>query len=100
MIMHNQYSSIYKIATLLMVLPLLSCNNNADKKENALTGKTDKVNSMIVTLTDAQLKNAGIDTGRIQKRTLSSFLKVSGLIDVPPQNRVSISFPMGGYLKS
>jgi cobalt-zinc-cadmium efflux system membrane fusion protein len=31
---------------------------------------------------------------------VASTLKVTGAIDVPPQNMVSISFPMGGYLKS
>ena len=30
---------------------------------------------------------------------VSSTLKLNGKIDVPPQNLVSISVPMGGYLK-
>jgi len=31
--------------------------------------------------------------------TVSDVLKVNGLVDVPPQNIVSVSFPLGGYLK-
>ena len=31
---------------------------------------------------------------------MSSILKVNGVVDVPPQNMVSVSFPLGGYLKS
>jgi cobalt-zinc-cadmium efflux system membrane fusion protein len=96
----HYYSYICKIAMMLLVLPLLSCSNHPDKKENSLPVQADKVNSMIVTLTDAQLKNARIDIGSVQMRKISSILKVNGIIDVPPQNRVSISFPMGGYLKS
>lgn len=54
----------------------------------------------IVTLSEAQLKNASLATGTLEKRTMASVLKVNGQIDVPPQNLVSISMPLGGYLKS
>jgi cobalt-zinc-cadmium efflux system membrane fusion protein len=57
-------------------------------------------NGTTVTITDAQSKNAGIQTGPAQVKSLSSMLKVNGIIDVPPQNMVSISVPLGGYLKS
>lgn len=53
-----------------------------------------------VILTDAQYKNAGIQVSSISRQSISSVLKVSGKIDVPPQNMVSISVPLGGYLKS
>jgi len=58
------------------------------------------VSEKIVTLTDAQLKNAALETELPEKRSLSAVLKVNGIIDVPPQNLVSISMPLGGYLKS
>ena len=53
-----------------------------------------------VTLTAVQIKNAGIETGVVQKQLLNSELKVHGFVDMPPQNIVSISFPLGGYLKN
>ncbi|GBL35479.1 hypothetical protein EMGBS15_10740 [Filimonas sp.] len=53
-----------------------------------------------VELTDAQLKNTEIKTGKIEQRSISSLLKVNGKIEVPPQNMISVSVPMGGYLKS
>ena len=53
-----------------------------------------------ITLTEAQIKAAGIQTGAIQRHMLNSELKVNGLVDVPPQNIISVSFPLGGYLKS
>lgn len=59
-----------------------------------------KPDENIVTLTDAQLKNAAIETGKLEQQSISSILKVNGSIDVPPQNMVSISVPLGGYLKS
>jgi len=79
-----------------IILTLSACGG---KKPAAET--TDKaVNPNIVTLTDAQLKNAAIATGKIRQQEISSILKLNGKIDVPPQNMVSISVPLGGYLKS
>lgn len=54
----------------------------------------------LVTLTDEQLKNAALEITKMQQQQISSVLKLNGKIDVPPQNIVSISIPMGGYLKS
>jgi len=59
-----------------------------------------KIAENIVAVTDAQLKNAAIETGKLERQSISSVLKVNGSIDVPPQNMVSISVPLGGYLKS
>ena len=53
-----------------------------------------------VELSDEQLKNAGIVTGSANDTVVSSELRVNGMIDVPPQNTVSVSFPLGGYLRS
>jgi cobalt-zinc-cadmium efflux system membrane fusion protein len=53
-----------------------------------------------VTLTSDQYKVAAIELGKVEMRNLSSVLKVNGTIDVPPQNVVSISAPLGGYVKS
>lgn len=53
-----------------------------------------------VILTPEQLKNAGIATGRMERRSLGVSLPVQGVIEVPPQNLVSVSAPLGGYLRS
>lgn len=53
-----------------------------------------------VRLTPEQLKNAGVATGRMEQRTLGESLPVQGVIEVPPQNLVSVSAPLGGYLRS
>ena len=53
-----------------------------------------------VTLTDAQMKNANIETISMSEKIISSILKINGKIDVPPQNLVSVSVPLGGYLRS
>lgn len=78
---------------------LLSCGGNKAKEESPET-EVPKAAGDEITLTAAQYKNAGIQTGQLGKQTISSILKLNGSIDVPPQNMVSISVPLGGYLKS
>jgi cobalt-zinc-cadmium efflux system membrane fusion protein len=56
-------------------------------------------NQMMIELTDAQNKLINVQLGSIEKRALSSVIKASGLLDVPPQNLVSVSAPMGGFVK-
>ncbi|MBI4930535.1 MAG: efflux RND transporter periplasmic adaptor subunit [Bacteroidetes bacterium] len=80
----------------ILFATLTACNNNEQTKN-----KTEAtVNENMVQLTEVQLKNASIATGKLEQKNISSILKVNGMIDVPPQNMVSISVPLGGYLKS
>jgi membrane fusion protein, heavy metal efflux system len=78
---------------------LASCSGNKAKEETPETEGLKTAGDEI-TFTAAQYKNAGIQTGQLGKQTISSILKLNGSIDVPPQNIVSISVPLGGYLKS
>lgn len=83
----------------ILSILLCACGNESTKEENAAVAETESVSNKIL-LTDAQLKNAGIITAKMEQRELSTILKVSGKVDVPPQNMVSISVPLGGYLKT
>lgn len=80
----------------IIIFSLFGCSS--DKKQE--TAVTISEASDTITLTDEQVRSADIQTGVIGKRTLNSELKVNGLVDVPPQNIVSVSFPLGGYLKT
>lgn len=78
-------------------LILLSCSKSNDGESIALpegNGQADEV-----TLTDEQTKVLNITLGKIEKRALSSTIKVNGILDVPPQNLVTISAPLGGFIK-
>jgi cobalt-zinc-cadmium efflux system membrane fusion protein len=76
---------------------LVACGGKEDVKT---TESAPAVESMKVTLTSAQVKNAGLTFSKLEEKEISSILKLNGKIDVPPQNLVSISIPMGGYLKT
>ena len=81
----------------IISMALVACGGKAKTTQPV----AETVNSgNTITLTDAQLKNAGIVTGNIEQKEISSVLKLNGMVDVPPQNMVSISVPLGGYLQS
>lgn len=80
----------------LALASFTSCNHEAGTEKNSTaTALPD-----LITLTNRQLINAGVATGIIEMRTVAEVLKLNGKIDVPPQNLVSVSMPLGGYLKS
>ena len=53
-----------------------------------------------VEMNDDQYKVAGIELGQVAYREMNNALKVNGFISVPPQNFVSVSVNMGGFVKS
>src|SRR3954463_10223842 len=86
----------FSIAILFILLS--SCVGKSETKTEREV--KPKANENIVQLTEAQIQNAGIKMGKAEQKNISSVLKVNGFIDVPPQNIVSVSVPMGGYLKT
>lgn len=56
--------------------------------------------SNAINLTQDQLKVLGLQFGDPVKTSMSSIITVQGKIDLPPQNLISVNFPLGGYLKS
>ncbi len=85
------------IVIISLALALLAaCGDNKNTKVETEAAPSGNA----VELTDDQMKNSEIQTGKIERKTISSLLRVNGKIDVPPQNMVSISVPLGGYLKS
>ena len=70
------------------------------KEKEVVTEKEQILKENQVALTDAQMKNADIETISISEKSISTLLKINGKIDVPPQNLVSVSVPLGGYLRS
>ena len=79
-----------------ILMAFASCSNAEPPAEIAPSVATPTT----VTLTSEQLKNAGIITGTAERRSLGVLLPVQGVVEVPPQNLVSISAPLGGYLRS
>src|SRR2546421_8621006 len=87
-----------KTISLAFFLPLIiSCSS---KKEETKLTEHDEVMKDEVTLTEEQFKSLSLQLGSTEMRSLSKNIKANGILDVPPQNLVSISAPMGGFVKS
>ncbi len=92
------------LVVIISTIFIFSCGNN--KKTDAKTDATPKKdsshkeNATTVELTAEQYKTVGIETGLVEKRVLSGTLKVNGLLDVPPQNLISVTAQMGGIVQS
>lgn len=83
-----------------LVLLLQSCGGQETPAPGSEETKQQTVLiSSKVTLTDKQIQHAGIQSGAIENREMHLSLQVNGTIDVHPDNQVSISAPLGGYLK-
>ena len=82
--------------SIVAVFLLTAC----DSKPTVQKDEQQTKDESLVQLTDAQMKNAGVATGTVEQKEISEILHLNGKIDVPPQNMVSISVPLGGYLKS
>jgi membrane fusion protein, heavy metal efflux system len=83
------------------VVLVAGCSGSKEEKADAAHEEHhhDEEEEGIVELSEVQYKAVGITLGAIQPRQLTGLLKVNGLMDVPPQNQVSISVPFGGILK-
>lgn len=100
--MKNIFMKPNQLVILLCCIFLFSCTGAKKGKENttdSTNSKTENVITDLVVLSAAQQKNANIISGMIEKKEMHKIIKVSGVIDVPPSNIVSISIPLGGYLK-
>lgn len=54
----------------------------------------------VVVLNEKQLNAAKLSFAKLEEKVIGSFITANGSIDVPPQNMISVSVPLGGYLKS
>lgn len=86
-----------KIVFVFIIFPMIFSCKNKETKEVVAEKKT--VNENRVVLTNEQIKNAEIVIGTPETKNIHTSITVSGHVDVPPQSLISISFPMGGYLK-
>ncbi len=76
----------------------LSCGNKNPTEVITESHHNEEENT--IEFTAAQYKTADIELGKIENKQISGTIKVNGKLDVPPQQMVSISVPLGGFLKT
>lgn len=89
----NKFSkSIFGLAVVLA-----SCGT---KETAPVAEEAAVVSADIVSVSQEQVVASGIEVGAIESRSLSGSIPVTGKLDVPPQNLVNITAPLGGFLRS
>ncbi len=90
----------FKLITLAIIIST-SCKNNTEKSEEKkpIVEATTKVDEQQVALTTEQLQLTTITTTQIGNSAVSNTVKLNGVIDVPPQNLISINAQLPGYIR-
>lgn len=102
---HNPLAYIVSIALLLAgTILAASCQSGSDTSTETQASQADSVQAeatgpVQVTLTQAQYNMAEIQLGQPESRPMQTMLKVAGMLEVPAQNEVSVSVPVGGYIR-
>ena len=79
-----------------IIFLMISCTT--DKRPSEDTSEADTAHTL--TVTPATFKAAHVKLGKITEQPLGTNLKLNGMLDVPPQNLISIAAPLGGYIQS
>lgn len=80
---------------LLFALVFMACGNDKVNDSEVVTIET---NSNDITITKAQFESEKMAFGTLSEFDFNESIKVNGMIDVPPQNKSSISTFIGGYI--
>jgi len=80
---------------LLISLSFLNCRNNESKLDQNLESQTD-TNEIIITKAQFESEQMLLDT--LKHVDFSSSIQATGMIDVPPKNKASVSTFIGGYV--
>jgi len=81
---------------ILFSLTILSCGNKEAQTEVAHQDTNDDD----IMLTKSQFESENMDLGAIALRTFNHSVTTTGFIDVPPQNKASVSSFVDGYIKN
>lgn len=82
---------------LIAILPYSCTQKNEDEK--ASIQPSSLKSDQLVTLTDAQLKNANIDFVQPEWMPINNELHLSGKIEMKPQNIYTVGSPIAGFIK-
>jgi|TARA_E500000318_G_scaffold110900_1_gene127628 cobalt-zinc-cadmium efflux system membrane fusion protein len=86
--------NIIQIAAVFLLL--IGCGN----KNNAESVSEEQVETTGIRVTQDQFDTNDLMLGALEKRTFPKMVETSGMIDVPPENRASITAFMGGFVKN
>tara|TARA_B100000678_G_scaffold151042_1_gene126023 strand:+ start:2909 stop:4060 length:1152 start_codon:yes stop_codon:yes gene_type:complete len=87
------------ISVLIFANIIIGCKNESSKETKSIkettAGGTSK-NS--ITLTKTQFTNAGMQFSKLKEESIPEVIHATGSVDVPPENKVTISSYIDGYI--
>ena len=86
----------YIVKIVLVSLFFYSCN----EKKVEVKSEDTNISGDTIILSKSQYENTKIETTTIQKSKLSNVVKAFGKLNVSPENMVTISAPVNGFIKS
>ena len=86
-----------KLLVLFIGIAAISCSSPTVQET---TETTDEQHSVIVSLTDEQYASVGLKTAKPDLNYISGSIEATGMLDVPPQQAISVMALFGGYVKS
>lgn len=95
------FSSIIILALSTLLFSACSSKGNTEAApEEKKTEETKPEDAGKVDLSEEQFKTVNVQYGTVEEKNLSSVILASGVLDVPPQQLITISSPYGGTLKN
>ena len=85
-----------KIYILIFSLAIIACGKS-EKESDTVSENQETPNTL--TVTNSQFNTENMQLGTLSEALFSDVVKTTGFIDVPPQNKASISTFVGGYIK-
>jgi cobalt-zinc-cadmium efflux system membrane fusion protein len=76
---------------------ITACGSGTEQETST---EASNVTENVIVLNEKQLNAAKLSFSKLEEKVIGSFITANGSIDVPPQNMISVSVPLGGYLKS
>lgn len=82
------------VLIMLSIWALYACKNRPEEQE--LTVLEEPKNGL---LNSDQLALAGIETGKMEMKTIGAYVQSTGMIDVPPTSLASVYCPTAGFVQ-
>ncbi|MCA8829097.1 efflux RND transporter periplasmic adaptor subunit [Hymenobacter pini] len=90
----------YPFLIILTLLAACGQNKTPEQQAPAAPSPAPPTSPNEVRVSPAQMQAAGLELGGFTWKNLASDVQANGVVDVPPQNRASVSAVMGGYVQS
>ncbi len=81
----------------LLFLLVSACSSKDATKENIILDEDNGTDGLVITSTQFSFNGMQLDS--LKKKEFSQVVKTTGIFDVPPENKASVSAYFGGYVK-